>query len=363
MIDYGSADPPMAIDRVERARGRGDEVRLRMTGRWLIEDPPSQPDAPEALLVVQLQGRRHRFPADRSHGGAAPPPGAWQGQFTVPTWAVPSRRGQAAVWVGTSVIAVGPPGSPPAPAEDALPAPEAGLPAPEAVSAEAALPEAGAPLPEPAEATDPGREGPLANLLLKDTVAALHAELERRGAEAAQLRGALADAQSELHSRAGPQASLETAHGELRAELEQLTAAAARQRQEFEERLAAAARRRQEFEERLAAARDEAEAELARAREQAGALEERLRSHIDAEHRRSHEAAALREQLATAHTSRDGAISEAGGLRGELERLGAELTVMREQVGAHGGDLGEAHRLLADARALTEQLRGGAPAG
>jgi hypothetical protein len=31
--------------------------------------------------------------------------------------------------------------------------------------------------------------------------------------------------------------------------------------------------------------------------------------------------------------------------------------VMREQMSAHDGDLGEAQRLLADARVLTEQLR------
>ena len=70
------------------------------------------------------------------------------------------------------------------------------------------------------------------------------------------------------------------------------------------------------------------------------------------------EVVSLREQLAAAQIARDAAISEAGGLRSELERLGAELAVMREQVTAHGGDLGEAQRLLADARALTEQLRG-----
>jgi hypothetical protein len=394
MITSASAEPPLAIDRVERARGQGDEVRLRLTGRWLIDDPPSGPDAPEALLVIQLQGRRHRFPADRAPAEAAPLPGIWHAEFAVPSWAVPSRPGQAAVWVGTSVIAVGPPGTPPAPAPSPEPAatspePEAASPEPETASPEPETaspePEAGSPEPETETGTafsEPsalaelppefGRGGPLANLLLRETVSALHAELQRRSAEAAQLRGALADAQSELDARASRQAGLESAHGELRHELEQLMAAATRQRQEFEERRAAAqdeldrAREdaamataaRDETEALLARAREQAEAELAQVRDQIAALEERLRTRTEAEHREAHEAAALREQLAGAHISRDAAISEAGGLRAELERLGAELTVMREQVSAHGGDLGEAQRLLADARVLTEQLRG-----
>ncbi|HEX3832801.1 MAG TPA: hypothetical protein VHW04_12570, partial [Solirubrobacteraceae bacterium] len=115
MINSAPAEPPIAIDRVERTRGPGDDVRLRLSGRWLIDDPPGEPDAPEALLVIQLQGRRHRFAANRPPAGAAPLPGTWRAEFTVPSWAVPSRGGQAAVWVGTSVIAVGPPGTPPAP--------------------------------------------------------------------------------------------------------------------------------------------------------------------------------------------------------------------------------------------------------
>lgn len=304
-----SAEPPIAIDRVERARGQGDYVRLRLTGRWLIEDPPGEPDAPEALLVIQLQGRRHRFPADRAPAGATPPPRTWHAEFTVPSWAVPSRSGQAAVWVGTSVIAIGPPGTTPAPT------PEASSPR---LTAAAPGSEVGAASARTASAEpDPGRGGPLAEVLLKETVSALHVELERRSAETARLKGALADAQSELDARGSRQASLESAHGELRHELEQLMAAVTRQRQDFESRLAAA-------QDELAGARD---------------------------------------QLAGAHISRDAAISEAGGLRAELQRLAAELTVMREQMNAHGGDLGEAQRLLADARLLTEQLRGASNPG
>jgi len=42
MTDSASSEPPIAIDRVERARGQGDDVRLRLSGRWLTGDSSSQ---------------------------------------------------------------------------------------------------------------------------------------------------------------------------------------------------------------------------------------------------------------------------------------------------------------------------------
>ena len=69
------------------------------------------------------------------------------------------------------------------------------------------------------------------------------------------------------------------------------------------------------------------------------------------------ETAALREQLAAAQVSREAARGESAGLQAELQRLGRELAATRERVGAETGDLGQANRLLADARALADQLR------
>jgi hypothetical protein len=60
---------------------------------------------------------------------------------------------------------------------------------------------------EPAGETP--RSGPLADLLLKETVAALHAELEQRTSETVRLRGALSDAQSELEARTASTDALE----------------------------------------------------------------------------------------------------------------------------------------------------------
>jgi septal ring factor EnvC (AmiA/AmiB activator) len=65
----------------------------------------------------------------------------------------------------------------------------------------------------------------------------------------------------------------------------------------------------------------------------------------------------LRRELAAAHVSRDAAISEATGLQAELSRVGAELAVTRERVSSESSDLGEANRLLADAKALADRLQ------
>jgi hypothetical protein len=446
MTDRASADTLIAIDRVDRARGDGDGIRLRLSGRWLGSGPVEEH---EPLLVIQLQGRRHRFPANREEAPGGPlPTGSWEATFTVPQWAEPSQDGQAALWVGTDVVPVPLAGSTSA----AIPSPDPGPPAAEAYQRPPAPPALGearawpSPLPsgersagDQAEAAvDSGRPGPLAELLFKESVSALHVELEQRSAEAARLRGALSDAQSELEARTGMQAALESAHTDLRGELQDLMSAVTVQREDFErrfgdveERLAVAeserdavreeleseragarrelesvradARReleaaradaereleseradaRRELEAaRVAAQRDaeaerasgrsELEAERARATEQlaeltaardaatrdAATLSQRVAAVTGTHQQYADELAALREQLATAQVSREAAAGEVVGLRAELDRLGSELAVSREQMSAQGGDLGEAQRLLADARALTEQLRG-----
>ena len=100
----------------------------------------------------------------------------------------------------------------------------------------------------------------------------------------------------------------------------------------------------------LEGALGERTAELTRLREQVAAQQ-------GAADRRAAEAGRLREELAAVNVARDAAVSEVNGLRAELERLGTELAATRERVGAEGGDLCSAHRLLADARALADQLR------
>ncbi|MGI8505392.1 MAG: hypothetical protein ACR2MK_01060 [Solirubrobacteraceae bacterium] len=264
-----------------------------MSGRWL--GPPHTTGAEDELLVVQVEGRRHRFASRHDDERRAElEPGRWTASFTVPAWAEPRRDGQAALWLGDAVVPVPPlhgshQGAPQAEVAPAPPGATAGI----------------TELPGPL--ADTPRSGPLADLLLKETIAALHSELEQRTADAARMRGALADSQSELDARTAAQAELEATLGELRGELERLTEAVQDRRRELDER--------------------------------------------------ADQVAGLRQELASAQVSREAAISEAAGLRAELERLGSELAVTRERISGESGGLGDANRLLADARALGEQLR------
>ena len=440
-----SPDTPVAIDRVDRARGEGDRVRLRLSGRRLRTDHVDD----EPLLVIQLQGRRHRFPADPAQG-APVAGGAWEATFTVPSWAEPRRAGQAAVWLGNAVVPMPLPGEASAAQAPAVhpvaswARPAERFPAPPALGQARAAecpspswypshPPAAGVFDESEAIVDTGRTGPLAELLFRENVTALHSELEQRSADVGRLRGTLADAQAQLTARATTQAALEVAHAELRSELQQLMAAAGAQREDFDRRLGEITADRDRLQgeldvererltaeldserarlqselagqrdrltgelnderdrltaerDRLAGDRDRLAAELAgvraehdsergRAGETAaelGAERDRLTEEVAALRAQLHEASsrgqgqdddlyALREQLATTQVSRDAAGAEAESLRAELDRLGTELAVSREQLAAQGGDLGEAQRLLADARAMTEQLRGQNP--
>lgn len=327
---------PLEVDRIQSSRSAVGETRLRLSGRWLDPHRPADEEE-EGLLVVHVEGRRHRFPADRDiapdHDAA---PGRWSASFTVPSWAEPRQDGQAALWIGSAVIPVPPlhgTANTPAPVVE----PVAPPPPPEPVAPPEPVPPPPPPEPvasPPLAPSEPPRAGPLADLLLKETIAALHAELEQRSAEAARIRGALASAQSELEARSASYGELEATLSELRGELERLRDAVDEQRRELQDRSSDSATLR----ERLAAA--EAAVEL-----------------------RGAETAALRAELAAANVSREAAVGEASGLRSELERVGAELAITHERVESETGELGEANRLLADAKALAAELRAGAGAG
>ena len=123
MTEPAPADIPVAIDRVDCTRSDRDGVELRLTGRWLggadaagVRAAAGRPGA----------GRRHRFAPERD--GHPLPPGAWEATFRIPPWAQPRHEGQAALWVGTSVVPVPLPGTSGAwipPAIHRLPAPPA----------------------------------------------------------------------------------------------------------------------------------------------------------------------------------------------------------------------------------------------
>ena len=312
------APRPLELERIQSSRAGAGEIRLRLSGRWV--DPRAAARRDEELLVVNLEGRRHRFGPDPDqqpdHDEA---PDRWSATFTVPSWAEPREEGQAALWVGTAVI--------PVPAlRTSLPTPPARPPR-STVADEFSPPPPQAGGPQPPE---PSRSGPLADLMLKETVAALQAEVEQRTADAAQVRVALASAQSELDARVDRHGALEMTLGELRDELERLREAVQVQRRELQERT-----------------------------EEAATLREQITKARAASDSQAAEAMALRGELAAANVAREAAVSEAAGLRAELARVGSELAVTRETVQSDAGELGEATRLLEEARALADELRSG----
>src|SRR5579862_2631242 len=98
---------PLEVDRVQSSRSAVGETRLRLSGHWL--GPHAEHEDEQGLLVVHVEGRRHRFAADAgddSHAGSEP--GSWGASFTVPSWAEPRQEGQAALWLGSAVIPVPP---------------------------------------------------------------------------------------------------------------------------------------------------------------------------------------------------------------------------------------------------------------
>ena len=86
-------------------RSDRDGIELRLTGRWL---GGAEPAGTEPLLVVQVQGAA--TVSRRSVTVTRLRPDAWEATFRIPPWAQPRHDGQAALWVGTSVVPVPLPG-------------------------------------------------------------------------------------------------------------------------------------------------------------------------------------------------------------------------------------------------------------
>jgi hypothetical protein len=304
----------LEIDQIETSALGREKVAVKVVGRWLGRRRP--PDA-RAFLVVESDGRRHRFPAmpepTRTRLGRL---GEWEASFAVPAWVEPRLGGQSSLWVGNTVV----------PLPSVADGHTIGTAIEDEAPFESEAPAAVAPAPSGGQEAEDDQ-----------TIAALRAELQQRAASEAQLRGVLAGTRAELDARLALQEQLESAQADLRTELEQLVALvedADSRRAEVESRAVVLAAE-------LADLQADAD-ELTSARE---------------------ELAELRARLARVSVARDAAEGETAGLRAELERLGSELAVAGGLAGTHGGLL-EAQALLDEARALSSRLRahGAAPA-
>jgi uncharacterized coiled-coil DUF342 family protein len=373
---------PVEVDQIECAPLGRAKIAVRITGRW--RNRRRLPDA-RAFLVIEADGRRHRFPAmpepRRPRIGR---PGTWAGTFALPSSLEPHLDEEMSLWLGTVEIPLPRPAQ--VPRLQDVPADEQ-----DAESANGSEPGPSEPEPrdvgldeEPLLAQIAGGEPDPEPEELQATVAALRTELQQRASSEAQVRGALAGTQAELDGRAAHQTALEATQAELRDQLSELLALVEReseQRTEVESRAVVLAGEVAELQDRLVdltAARERVaeetgslKAQLERAAQETAGLGNelvQLQSAADQEGAErvlleariaelSTQLGGLRGELAHSEVSREAALGEAAGLRDELERLGTELSQARAAIPVDAG-LSEAQALLEQARAATARLRG-----
>jgi hypothetical protein len=359
---------PVEVDQIEYATLGRAKIAVRVTGRWLGRR--RLPDA-RAFLVIEAEGRRHRFPAmpepRRPRIGR---PGAWAATFALPSWLEPHLAEKMTLWLGNVELPLPGPSYvaqlPDVPADaqtaeiDETPDGNGNgaQPAVAVEQAAAELAAAVASAPGPLQPSEPAPEQGRMRMgtdaaELQATVDALRAELRDRAATEARLRGTLAGAKAELESRSERQTALEAAQSELRdqmAELLGLVEAEGAQRTEIESRAVVFAGEVAELNDRLT--------ELTQARDQVTEEAGRLRAELEARTSEwSEQLTALRAELARNEVAREAAVGEAAGLRDELDRMGDELTRARGSNNVDAG-LSEARSLLEEARAATARLRG-----
>jgi hypothetical protein len=326
------SDPPLEIHSVEASPAGKEQIvlRVRVKGRWRRRATPGR-----ALLVVEAEGRPHRFPAaPETKRAAFGRPGAWYASFALPAWLAPRLAENAMLWVDSAAIPLPTPRGElpdvPAPthepeivpdpaervrnpAEDELAAPAAGRrPEPRPFApielADRVRREVEPPSPDDSEdvavsgAGSNGHQsgGPLAGL---------RAELQQRAAAEARLRGELAQLRSELEARSASHGRIDHTHEQLRIELREL--------RDLVSSLSG-----------LAAERD--------------ALAKRVET--------------LESALAAITVSRDTARREAEELRRQLEQLAMHPPT--DQAGhLPSSAIEEAEALLAEARSLRTRIR------
>jgi hypothetical protein len=150
MSELGSS-AAVGIESVEWLEAGGGQLTVRVTGRWRRRRGWVESRG-QTMLVVEAEGRRHRFPATPeppSLSGVAP--GTWRLSFAVPAELAHSLRGHVWLALGTVTVPLSVPDAAAGPAAD--PEPVGTQPierAPAAAAREAAASPAAEPEPEPA---------------------------------------------------------------------------------------------------------------------------------------------------------------------------------------------------------------------
>jgi hypothetical protein len=144
----------VGIETVEWSAESGGNLTLRVTGRWRRRRPAA---TGQPTLVIEAEGRRHRFPAlPEPPSLAGTGPGVWRLSFTIPGWLAPDL-GRTWLQFGTVIVPL--PVAVPAPGEQ-LPAPAEQPPAPGELRMTPLAEAVPAPEPEPEPEPEPPQHEP-----------------------------------------------------------------------------------------------------------------------------------------------------------------------------------------------------------
>jgi hypothetical protein len=104
MKDTG-AEHPLQVESVSSSPLGEDRLVVRIEGRW---EGRKRPHVDEAMLVVENEGRRHRFPAIPQEGKPKrlKRHESWSGSFDLPLWLGDHLEGQTSLRLGDATIAL-----------------------------------------------------------------------------------------------------------------------------------------------------------------------------------------------------------------------------------------------------------------
>ena len=99
------AEHPLQVESVSSSPVGADRLLVRIEGRW---EGRKRPHIDEATLVVENEGRRHRFPVIPQEGKPkrVKRHETWSGSFDIPLWLGPHLEGQTSLRLGDETVAL-----------------------------------------------------------------------------------------------------------------------------------------------------------------------------------------------------------------------------------------------------------------